>query len=66
MKSDEKRQTRINTLHQRALAKKYTWSNQFHYDALVNDAKTMGVAETTAKEYADAVLLRLKKGGHMA
>lgn len=65
MKGEEKRQTRIDMLHKRALAGKYTWSNQFHFDALVNDAKTMSVSKATAESYADAVIIRLRKRGHI-
>ena len=61
MKSDEKRQTRIDMLHKRALSGKYTWSNQFHFDAMVKDAKTMSISEATAKSYAEVVLIRLQK-----
>ena len=65
LKSDEKRNNRIMMLHQRALEKKYTWSGQFHYDVLVNDAMSMSVSESTARSYADAVIIKLKKGKHM-
>lgn len=65
LKSDEKRNNRINMLHQRALKGKYTWSGQFHYDAMVNDAMSMGISEPTARSYADAIVIRLKKGKHM-
>lgn len=65
MKSDEKREGRINTLHQRALNKRYTSNGKFHFDKLLDDARNMGVAEITAQSYGQAVLLRLKKGGHL-
>ena len=65
MKSDEKRNSRIMMLHQRALKGKYTADGKFSMTQLINDAKVIGVSMKTAEDYAEAVVGRLVKGGHL-
>ena len=66
MKSDEKRNSRITMLHQRALNGKYTADGKFSMTHLINDAKCIGVSEKTAEDYAESVITRLQKGGHLS
>jgi len=65
LKSDEKRNNRINMLHQRALNRKFNDDEMFRYDLVVASAMTMGVSKQTAESYADVVVTRLKKAGHL-
>lgn len=60
-----KRGLRINGLHQKALWGKYTKNGKFSRIELINDAKAIGVGVGTAESYADSVISRLKKGGHL-
>jgi len=65
LRSDEKREHRLSTLFQNALNKKYTSKGKFEYGMLVNDAKAIGVSIETAKDYANVVIKRLEKRGHL-
>jgi hypothetical protein len=65
MNLDEKREGRINMLHQKALNGKFTNNGRFSYTELVAAAKIIGVTKQTAQSYADTVIDRLKKGGHL-
>ena len=60
-----KRDMRIQSLYQKALKGKYTKDGKFRYDKLVEDAKMIGVAISTAHSYADSVVARLTKAGHL-
>ena len=60
-----KRDMRIKSLHQQALKGKYTHGGKFSMTELFNDALAMGVHPRTAQSYANAVVERLKKGGHL-
>lgn len=57
MRLDERRQHRINDLHQRALSGKYNWTQL--YQCAIRTGVTPGVA----KSYIDAVRARLVKAG---
>jgi hypothetical protein len=65
LKGDEKRQTRIDGLHQKALAGKFNSGGNLDYTKIIEAAVTMSVSKQTAKSYADAVVERLVKGGHV-
>lgn len=60
-----KKGMRINSLYQKALRRKYTHGGKFSLIELINDAKAIGVSNKTAESYADAVVKRLKKAGHL-
>lgn len=65
MKQGEKKQGRINSLYDRALKGKYTNNGKFSFTHLVADAKSIGVASSTAKEYANQVVELLQDRGHL-
>jgi hypothetical protein len=65
MNLDQRRQTRINALHQKALNKKYTSGGFFRYELMLKDALATGVGNKTAIQYCEAVVQRLKKAGHL-
>jgi hypothetical protein len=65
MKSDEKRNSRIMMLYQKAMTGKYTAEGKFSMNQLIDDAKVIGVSQKTAEGYAEAVVGRLVKGGHL-
>ena len=65
MKSDEKRSGRIARLYDQAICGKFQVAGALSYTALVNAAKQIGVTKTTAEDYADDVVVRLKKGGYL-
>jgi len=60
-----KRDMRIQGLYKQALAGQFTSDGEFHYDELVKAAKIIGVHQRTAVSYADAVVQRLLKAGHL-
>jgi hypothetical protein len=60
-----KRDIRINLLYTKALGGKYQVAGALSYTALILDAKSIGVHEDTAKSYADTVVARLQKAGHL-
>jgi len=57
MNSETKRNTRINTLYQKAITGKYNWKK------LRVEAKAIGISEPTVKSYLDAVRGMLVKAG---
>ena len=60
-----KRDMRIQGLYKQALAGQFTTDGEFHYDELVKAAKIIGVQSKTAVSYADTVVNRLKRAGHL-
>ena len=60
-----KRSYRIQGLHQKALNGKYTHAGKFVLIELINDAKAIGVGNKTAESYADTVVKKLQKAGHL-
>jgi len=65
MKLDEKRESRLRDLYQKALQLKFTKDGFFEYSMLLDAAKHIGVSSSTAASYADAVIKRLEKAGHL-
>jgi len=65
MNNDFKRDQRILVLYNRSLRKKFTHGGTFSETELFNDALAMGVTTTTAQSYADAVIIKLKKGKYL-
>lgn len=65
MKADAARSGRITRLYDDALKGKFQDGGQFSYIKLVNTAKLIGVTRSTAEDYADDVVERLKKGGYL-
>ena len=57
MNSDQRRNGRINTLYQKAITGKYNWKQ------LRQEARAMGVSETTVTSYLQDVKARLEKRG---
>jgi len=60
-----KRKIRIDMLYQRALRKKYTHEGKFFLIELIKDAESIGVVTSTACSYADSVIDRLQRAGHL-
>jgi len=60
-----KRDIRINILYTKALKGKFQIAGAFSYTALILDAKAIGVHDDTAKSYAESVIAKLVKGGHL-
>lgn len=59
MNSETKRNSRINTLYQKAITGKYNWKQ------LREEARAMGISRPTIKSYLDAVESRLKIAGRI-
>ena len=65
MKQGEKKDRRITSLYNRAVKGKYTTGGKFSYTDLVNDAIKIGVSKSTGEGYANEVIKRLQKTGHL-
>lgn len=65
MKADAARSGRITRLYDDALKGKFQEGDSLSYTKLVNTAKLIGVTKSTAEDYADDVIARLKKGGYL-
>jgi len=66
MKPAQKKDGRIDTLYKRAINGKYTKEGKFLLSELIQDGVRIGVTKATAGRYADEVIKRLQKRGHLA